>query len=84
MRQPLCEAQRGGKYISALEKFGNAQRGDRKMTIDDCPRKKWASEWDGGWFCYKCERLMHWKTKAYVICGHGYCRMCAEKILGAD
>lgn len=54
------------------------------MTIDNCPREKWASEWDGGWFCYKCERLAHWKTKAYVICGHGYCRMCAEKILGAD
>lgn len=53
------------------------------MTIDDCPREKWASEWDGGWFCYGCESLMHWKIKAYVIRRHGYCRMCAEKILGA-
>ena len=28
---------------------------------------KVATEYDGGWFCDKCNRLQHWRTKANVI-----------------
>ena len=45
-------------------------------------RKQVASEWDMGWFCYKCEKLSSWKTKAYVstTSGHYYCAECANRI----
>ena len=51
------------------------------MNINNIPRKKVATEWDGGWFCDKCEALVHWKTKSYVINNKHLCRNCAEKIL---
>ena len=42
-----------------------------------------ATEWDGGWFCSKCEFLNHWKTKAYFPIGshQPLCRECMLKII---
>lgn len=51
------------------------------MTVDNIERKRWATEWDMGWFCTKCDKLIHWKKKAYVINNKPYCRECSEKIL---
>ena len=52
-----------------------------KMNINDIPRKRVATEWDGGWFCDKCDALVHWKTKSYIINNKHLCRKCAEKAL---
>ena len=51
------------------------------MNINDIPRKKIATEWDSGWFCDKCDALVHWKTKSYVVNNKHLCRKCAEKTL---
>ena len=53
------------------------------MNINEVPRKKMATEWDMGWFCDKCERLVHWKTKSYEVNGEHLCRECAERALKA-
>lgn len=49
------------------------------MELQNIKREQWATEWDGGWFCYKCDCLVHWKTKAYMINGKPLCKKCAEK-----
>ena len=49
------------------------------MNINDLPREKRATEWDMGWFCDKCYKLVHWKTKSYKHNGQHLCRECAEK-----
>lgn len=54
------------------------------MNVNDLPRERVATEWDGGWFCDKCERLIHWKKKAYIINNRSYCRECAEEILNKE
>lgn len=54
------------------------------MDINDLERKTMSTEWDGGWFCDKCEGWIHWKTKAYMINGSPYCEECAEKILKSE
>lgn len=54
------------------------------MNVNDLPRKKVATEWDSGWFCDKCEKLIHWKKKAYIINNRTYCRECAEEILNKE
>lgn len=45
---------------------------------------KCCCEWDMAWFCSKCEKMMHWKTKGWynpVIAPHNYyCDECKEKI----
>ena len=43
--------------------------------------KKVATEWDGAWFCDKCQKMLHWKEKAYVDQDNGdkLCKECAEK-----
>lgn len=51
------------------------------MTIEMVERRQVALEWDMGWFCYECDRLNHWKTKAYIINNKPLCRVCAEKVL---
>ena len=51
------------------------------MNINEVPRKKMATEWDMGWFCDKCERLVYWKTKSYEVNGQHLCRECAERAL---
>ena len=51
------------------------------MSINEVPRKKMATEWDMGWFCDKCEKLVHWKTKSYEVNGQHLCRECAEREL---
>ena len=53
-------------------------RKDNNMDINEVPRKKMATEWDMGWFCDKCEKLVHWKTKSYEVNGQHLCRECAE------
>jgi hypothetical protein len=47
------------------------------MGLKDIERKKVAQEWDMGWFCDKCDTLVSWKTKAYMIDNRKYCRDCA-------
>ena len=37
-------------------------------------------EWDGGWFCDKCNHLQHWKEFAYIINGKKYCKNCLTKM----
>ena len=49
------------------------------MTIQEVERKKVATQWDGGWFCDKCECLVHWKTKAYMFGKQCLCHSCAEE-----
>lgn len=39
-----------------------------------------ATEWDMGWFCDKCEKLKHWKSKGYKLGKKIYCYDCAVKI----
>ena len=51
------------------------------MDINKVPRKKMATEWDMGWFCDRCEKLVHWKTKSYEVNGQHLCRECAERAL---
>ena len=51
------------------------------MELTDLVRKVRATEYDMGWFCYKCERLVHWNEKSYVVNGHNYCYDCATKFL---
>ena len=38
-----------------------------------------ATEWDGGWFCDKCDTLHHWDEEAYVPLGSRLklCERCA-------
>lgn len=54
------------------------------MKIEDLERKKMATEWDMGWFCDDCEKLVHWKTEAYIIGKKCLCQNCAEKKLSKD
>lgn len=54
------------------------------MRIEDFNREKVATEWDGGWFCYKCDKLSHWKTKAFVYNNHPYCQECAQRMCNND
>lgn len=49
------------------------------MDIEDLERRKCATEWDMGWFCDKCDKLVHWKTKSYVVNGENFCQECARK-----
>lgn len=42
-----------------------------------------ADEWDMAWFCDNCEKMMYWKTKAWIdplSPFHAYCDECKEKI----
>ena len=50
------------------------------MRIEDFECKKVATEWDMGWFCYKCDGLHSWKSKAFVYNGKPYCQECAQKM----
>lgn len=50
------------------------------MRIEDFERKKVATEWDMGWFCYKCDGLHSWRSKAFVYNGKPYCQECAQKM----
>ena len=54
------------------------------MRIEDFDRKYVATEWDGGWFCYECDKLNHWKSKAFVYNDHKYCRECAQRMCDND
>ena len=49
------------------------------MTLNEIPREQVATEWDMGWFCWKCENLISWKTKAFMINNKPYCCECAKK-----
>lgn len=49
------------------------------MKVEELERRKCATEWDMGWFCDECERLVHWKKKAYILGKKKLCRACAEK-----
>ena len=49
------------------------------MKLIDLERKQCACEWDMGWFCSKCEKLVHWKTKAYILGKQKLCVTCAEQ-----
>lgn len=42
-------------------------------------RKRVATEWDGCWFCDRCESMHYWKEKAYVENGEKLCKDCYEK-----
>ena len=47
-------------------------------------KKRVATEWDGCWFCYKCNGMHHWKEKANVKTTGStlpVCNKCLEKIL---
>ena len=54
------------------------------LRIEDFEHKYVATEWDHGWFCYKCDELNHWRTKAFVHNGKHYCRQCAERLCGNE
>ena len=47
------------------------------MRIEEFDCKYVATEWDGGWFCHECDKLNHWRSKAFVYNGKHYCRECA-------
>lgn len=51
------------------------------MNINDLERCKAATEYDGCWICRKCDKITHYKTKAYYLPGksQALCRACAEK-----
>lgn len=49
------------------------------MKVNELQRKRVAGEWDGAWFCDKCEKLMHWKTEAYMVNNRPLCKECAEE-----
>lgn len=51
------------------------------MTLNEIPRKEMATEWDMGWFCWNCESLVHWRTKAFMINNKAYCCECAKNYL---
>ena len=51
------------------------------MTLNDIPREQVATEWDMGWFCWKCESLVSWRTKAFMINNKAHCCECAKKYL---
>ena len=48
-------------------------------SVNDYERRTVASEWDHGWFYYDCDKLEHWKEKAFIVDGKPHCRCCAEK-----
>lgn len=48
------------------------------MTLNEIPREQVSTEWDMGWFCWKCESLVHWRTKAFMINDKAYCCECAK------
>lgn len=50
------------------------------MELEDLEKRKVATEWDMGWFCDDCDKLNHWKTKAYIIGNKKLCENCARKI----
>ena len=50
------------------------------MTLNEIPREQVATEWDMGWFCWKCENLISWKTKAFMINNKPYCCECAKNM----
>ena len=43
---------------------------------------KCATEWDGAWFCDKCETMFHWKTLGWKKdnINRFYCDKCKESI----
>jgi hypothetical protein len=47
-------------------------------------KKKCAHERDMAWFCAKCEKMMHWKTKGWgenpAFPYRIYCDECKEKM----
>lgn len=54
---------------------------NKKISLDGFGRRKCATEWDGGWFCDNCKRLVHWKKKSYVIENKNCCEECAKNYL---
>lgn len=48
--------------------------------IEDFDRKYVATEGNMGWFCDKCDKFSHWRTKAFVHNNHSYCRECAQRM----
>lgn len=55
------------------------------MRIEDTypmkfERKYVATEWDMGWFCDRCEKLVSWRTAAYTTGGRKYCQDCAREM----
>lgn len=54
------------------------------MRIEDFDRNYVATEWDGEWFCYECDKLNHWRSKAFVYNDHKYCRECAQRMCNDD
>ncbi len=51
------------------------------MELQNLEQRQCACEWDMGWFCDKCDKLVHWKTKAYILNNEKLCQECAEKAL---
>ena len=51
------------------------------MTLNDIPREQVATEWDMGWFCWSCESLVNWRTKAFIINNKAHCCECAKKYI---
>ena len=54
------------------------------LKIEDFDRKYVAYEWDGGWFCHKCDKLNHWRSPAFVYNGKHYCRECTQRMCNND
>ena len=47
-------------------------------------KRKCCAEWDMAWFCDRCDKMMHWKTKGWFNTADPfnryYCNECKEKI----